>query len=302
MDETSIIAVLVALHHHETVTDSWCPIDTGLSRVDIYFSPTYNAYRIIGVDEKTNQYTLHAAVFIGLIYQRVSDTFHQCIHVEEVDGQFVTTSFGLNFRNAQEAQHFGEKMDFCYEKLAEGYCDPDTVESATVPVEANMTGVISELHDRNQPVSKISHSSANDPLVHDTNTSKFTRKVDRAAGSDTKTRESDREVGIHEDISEQPMVDIRISGEISRERSRETSKDTLPKPLVIQIPRDMNKSKGIPSTVRPISREELETLKVELFSYIDQWKVDIITAINQKKEREKVPLVQKLDTQTIVDQ
>jgi len=121
--EKSVVAVGAGVYQHNTRMDSWVPVDSGVSRVDIYHSTMAtatsltNSFRIIGVDLKTGNYSLHIAILPALVYQKMTDTFHQCTHVQQHDGQTIVTSFGLNFRTYQEAEQFKEKMEECHQTL-----------------------------------------------------------------------------------------------------------------------------------------------------------------------------------------
>jgi len=299
MDETSILAVGAAIYQHETLTDSWIPGDTGMSRVDIYFSPSLG-YRIIGVDVENNQYTLNSVIYPGLVYQRVSDIFHQCIHIEEVDGQFETTSFGLNFRSSREANRFGENMDFCYREVSEpveqgAILESDIEEpSATSSVGTGIHAVISELKTRMYQVTKEVSV-----LDDNKNAPKSTRKrkeqddyrdSTKELSGDTKaetrdsllSKEVDGRVVLEQRGREQRGESMQLSP--GEGRSKETSPQGDPSK---EYSKEFNKSKG--SNPNPVvTQEELDVLKKELFSYIEQWKVDIISAINQKRERQRV--------------
>jgi len=290
--ETSILAVGAAVYQHETFTDSWTPGDTGMSRVDIYYS-SLNGYRIIGVDVETDQYTLNSAIFPGLVYQRVSDIFHQCIHIEEVDGQFVTTSFGLNFRSSREASQFGEKMDFCFKELSEPPMDQGPVlesdieePSATLTsAETGVQGVLSELQTRMYQVTKeVSVLSSTDDKNAQKSMWNYSIK-DFSGETKVETRNSLllKDIGgrvISEPRGREPQVE---SMQLSPREAR--SKEASPQE---DLSKEFSKSKG----GLGVTQEELDILKIELFVYIEQWKVDIISAINQKRERQRCGGVQ----------
>jgi len=71
MSEHSIVSARAAVYYYDQTGKSWKNVDTGLSRVDIYFNPSASTWRVIALDAKNPQtVTINSPIFKELQYQK----------------------------------------------------------------------------------------------------------------------------------------------------------------------------------------------------------------------------------------
>jgi len=162
------------------------------------------------------------------------------------------------------------------------FLESDIEESSATftSVETSVQGVLSELQTRMYQVTKEVSVS---PSTDDKNTQKSMWNYsikDFSGETKVETRNSLllKEIGgrvISEPRGHESQVEsMQLSPREAR--SKEASPQEDPS-------KEFSKSKG----GLGVTQEELDILKKELFVYIEQWKVDIISAINQKRERQR---------------
>jgi len=320
--EKSIVAVGAGVYQHNTRRDSWVPVDSGVSRVDIYHSTITtassltNSFRIIGVDLKTGNYSLHIAILPALVYQKMTDTFHQCTHVQQHDGQTVVTSFGLNFRTYQEAEQFKEKMEECHQTLIsqqsqeksyssnygaingrstpshirqmkETYSDTDTHNT----LDSSGSNHYAESGwEYETSITSPSNYESNNPPAHPPPPAPKSGSVYRMVSNSSlpqvtvKVTNGEDELGDSErqltGVSPRRRVFAEAYGKKidlgKNKESNETKKSQV----------RSSKTNPERSRTSPLSgfvtQEDFEFFKKEVFAYIDQAKLEIMCAINQK--------------------
>jgi signal transduction histidine kinase len=95
-DEAAVSSGSCAVYFYDKT--NWKPLDSGISSIGLYHSPSRGTYRIIAFDAKTQQPIINSSVWNEMKYQVVSEMFHQFADVRN--------AYGLNFASSAEASAF----------------------------------------------------------------------------------------------------------------------------------------------------------------------------------------------------
>ena len=69
-----MISAKAAVYHFNSQTESWTPVDAGLSKVEIFNNPTNNSYRVVGVSYKNQAIVINSQIFKQTGYSQVNLT------------------------------------------------------------------------------------------------------------------------------------------------------------------------------------------------------------------------------------
>jgi hypothetical protein len=112
------------VYYYDQAGRQWKPMDSGLSRVDVYQNSQTGIWRIVAIDQKNpSNITINSTLFKELVYQKASDLFHQWTDTRN--------SYGLNFASRQEADSFAATVTDCINKLKAGITAAASASSAT---------------------------------------------------------------------------------------------------------------------------------------------------------------------------
>jgi len=110
MAEASVFGVSASVNRYDPASFSWVPGDTGMSRLDLYYNSQANTYRIIAVDQQTDDFCVNSVITSTATFELASTYFGQWTDAKG-------DSYGLNFLDEDEALKFKDAFDQALQKL-----------------------------------------------------------------------------------------------------------------------------------------------------------------------------------------
>jgi len=109
--EYSTTHALAAVYNYDQANKDWKPADSGRCRLDVYFDPVRKTSRIVAMDNTTHQVVINTNIFPGMVYQKVTEVFHQFADKQR--------AYGLNFASTTSAAKFAEGLYESQQKAKE---------------------------------------------------------------------------------------------------------------------------------------------------------------------------------------